>query len=158
MIISSLALPDIVNFSSPMEVRNNDTITLSCFADGSPIQSVQWTVTDQVFGVPLYKIQYIIDNPVNRTGRIVYVPLVNDIDENFIREKFTIAPPDLSVTTRLYGQLTIKGITPFEAGEYNCTLNNKFGVESRTVTVEVQCKIILIIIMTVEPGYSDLIM
>ncbi len=144
--VSPLALPDIEIISSSMEVQNNDTVKLDCFADGSPIQDVHWTLTDQARGgIQLYTIQYIIDNTVNRTGHVEYIPLVNDIDEDIIREKFTIAPPDLSVSTRLYGQLTIKNITPFEAGAYNCTLINKFDQSNATITVDVQCKISLLL-------------
>ena len=123
-----------------MNVSNGDMVTLSCFADGSPIQNVTWRLTDEVIGETLYSISYIIDDPVNRTGHIEYNNLTNDISEDFLVNKFTIAPPDVSVSSRLYGQLTIRNITPFEAGVYNCSLRNKFRENSATVPVRVQCE------------------
>lgn len=121
-----------------MNVRSNDNITLVCYADGSPIQDVVWTLTDLARQQQLYTIEYVITNHANRTGFIRYTPLVDDITVPFLRSKFTIASP-LSGSTR-YGELTITDITPFEAGYYNCTLTNIFGVESSIIPVQVQCK------------------
>ena len=119
-----------------MDVINNSTVMLECFADGSPIQDVFWTLTN-VSGVEVYSIRYVIDDPTNRIGHIEYLPKVDGISVDLLNKTFSIAPPDKSMK---YGELTIKEITPFEAGIYNCTLENKFGVESRTVGVQVQCK------------------
>ena len=122
-----------------MDVINNSTVILECFADGSPIQDVLWTLTN-VSGVEVYSIRYVIDDPTNRIGHIEYLPKVDGISVDLLNKTFSIAPPDASRSSMKYGRLTIKEITPFEAGIYNCTLENKFGVESRTVGVQVQCK------------------
>ncbi len=122
-----------------MTVRNNATVTLDCFADGSPIQNVMWTLTDEAQGSVLYSINFTIDNHDERIGHQDFIPLVDGIAQD-LKDKFTIAPPDVLVSTKLYGQLTIRDITPFEAGVYNCTLNNRFGTMSGLVPVLVQCK------------------
>lgn len=136
--ITIVALPDIERVSSAMNVRSNDDITLVCFADGSPLQDVMWTLTDLARNEQLYSIQYVISDHVNKTGSIKYTPLVDDISMEFLQSKFSIASP--SSESERYGELTIDSITPFEAGDYNCTLSNVFGVESRIVPVQVQCK------------------
>ena len=77
---------------------------------------------------------------MTRTGDIEYESFVNDVPESFIAEQYFIDPPDADRSTELYGGLTIKHITPYQAGMYSCTLKNIFGMESRTVDVRVQCK------------------
>ena len=77
---------------------------------------------------------------MTRTGNIEYESFVNDVPESFITEQYSIDPPDAGRPTELYGGLTIKNITPYQAGMYSCNLSNIFGMESRTVDVRVQRK------------------
>ena len=137
--VNFLALPDIELFSDPINVSNGSTIRLDCFADGSPIQDVQWLFTN-ISGSKVFEIRYIINNTMTRTGDIEYESFVNDVPESFIAEQYFIDPPDVGRSTELYGGLTIKNITPYQAGMYSCNLQNIFGMESRTVDVRVQRK------------------
>ena len=129
-----LALPEIIKFpSSPVIATTNDQVKLDCFADGSPLQNVSWFFTN-ASNITVFSIHYLTDNV---TDVEVYV---ENLNKTLIKSQYLIHPPDANRSTQFYGQLTIRNITPFQAGNYQCRLANIYDVESDTVQVKVQCK------------------
>ena len=132
------ALPEIISSTpSPVITVTGRSEHLDCFADGSPLQNVSWTFTN-ASGVPLFEIGFLIDNDTARTGYTEYVPLVEDINELYIMERFSISNNTVPSAME-YGRLSIADINAFDAGMYNCTLTNIYNLmDPNTYSVQVQ--------------------
>ena len=132
------AFPDLQITSPPQEVVTGETVQLPCFAEGSPLQDVKWEFTD-VFGNLQYTLEYIITDHDSDSGvQNVIVDPSSEVSESSVEDQYVISPPD--DTTQLYGMLTVKNITAFQAGEYKCTLTNVYNTDSYSASVDVQSK------------------
>ena len=136
------ALPEIIRSTpSPFIINTGSNVHLDCFADGSPLQNVSWVFTN-TSGVSLFEIQFVVDNDTARTGHTEYIPLVEDINEFYIMERFSISNNTVPSAME-YGRLSIADINPFDAGVYNCSLTNIYNLmepDTYSVQVQVQCK------------------
>ena len=143
----SIALPEIIlSTPDPLVTSTGANVSLDCFADGSPLQNVTWIFTN-ISGVRLFEIQFVVDNDTARTGYTKYTPLVSDINEAYISERFSISDNTIP-SERVYGRLNINNINVYDAGNYTCTLTNVYNLmdpDTYTVGVKVQCKYWIII-------------
>ena len=133
-----VAFPDLQETTPPQEVLTEDTVELRCFAEGSPLQDVKWEFTDK-FGVLQYTLDFIITDRDSKTGmQDITLNQASNVNVSSVGDQYTISPPDESIDTKLYGMLTIKNITAFQAGVYRCTLTNIYHTDSYSTTVDVQ--------------------
>lgn len=147
------AFPDIKNTTPRIEVEVDEMVELQCFAEGYPLQDIEWEFTD-VFGSLQFTLEYVVNDAdnatictsgVNRTGNMnfTYINESAGVSQSNIEMKYIIYQPDTDL--QKYGTLAITNISVFEAGEYKCTLSNIHSRASTdefsyTAAVGVQCE------------------
>ena len=115
------------------------TVSLPCFAEGSPLQDVKWEFRN-VIGILQYTLEYTVADHASRMGIMNITLHTSDISLAEVQQQYVISPPDTSMETQFYGMLTISNITAFQAGNYSCILTNIHGMNLYTASIEVQRK------------------